>query len=81
VGPQADPGDLLVLGGLSAYAFSIAESATLFLGSLFFVGFFNLGAWGAVYPYTSELYPTRLRSSALSVCLPAGAEGRLPCSK
>jgi putative MFS transporter len=57
----------LVLGGLSAYAFSIAESAALFLGSLFFVGFFNLGAWGAVYPYTSELYPTRLRSSAFGL--------------
>jgi putative MFS transporter len=57
----------LVLGGLSAYAFSISESGAVFLGSLFFVGFFNLGAWGAVYPYTSELYPTRLRSSAFGL--------------
>ena len=35
--------------------------------ALFFVGFFNLGAWGAVYPYTAELFPTRLRSSAFGM--------------
>src|SRR6266540_4058339 len=35
--------------------------------ALFFVGFFNLGAWGAVYPYTSELFPTRVRSSAFGM--------------
>ena len=35
--------------------------------ALFFVGFFNLGAWGAVYPYTAENFPTRLRSSAFGV--------------
>ena len=35
--------------------------------ALFFVGFFNLGAWGAVYPYTAETFPTRLRSSAFGL--------------
>jgi MFS transporter, putative metabolite:H+ symporter len=57
----------LVLGGLSAYAFAIADSLEVYVASLFFVGFFNLGAWGAVYPYTSELFPTRLRSSAFGM--------------
>ena len=37
------------------------------VAALFFVGFFNLGAWGAVYPYTSELFPTRLRSTAFGM--------------
>jgi MFS transporter, putative metabolite:H+ symporter len=57
----------LCLGGASAYAFAVADSASIYVASLFFVGFFNLGAWGAVYPFTAELFPTRLRSSAFGV--------------
>jgi hypothetical protein len=29
-------------------AFAVADSAPVYVASLFFVGFFNLGAWGAV---------------------------------
>jgi putative MFS transporter len=54
----------LVLGGISAYAFAVADSQSVYVTALFFVGFFNLGAWGAVYPYTAETFPTRLRSTA-----------------
>ncbi|MGB2874735.1 MAG: MFS transporter [Gaiellaceae bacterium] len=57
----------LVLGGLSAYAFAVAGSPAAHIAALFFVGFFNLGAWGAVYPYTAELFPTRLRASAFGL--------------
>ncbi|MGH8936736.1 MAG: MFS transporter [Acidimicrobiia bacterium] len=57
----------LVLGGFSAYAFAVSETQAVYLVALFFVGFFNLGAWGAVYPFTSELYPTSLRSSAFGL--------------
>jgi MFS transporter, putative metabolite:H+ symporter len=57
----------LVLGGVSAYAFAVADSSGVYVTALFFVGFFNLGAWGAVYPYTSETFPTRLRSSAFGL--------------
>jgi putative MFS transporter len=57
----------LVLGGLSAFAFAKADTQAVYVTALFFVGFFNLGAWGAVYPYTSETFPTRLRSSAFGV--------------
>jgi putative MFS transporter len=57
----------LVLGGISAYAFAVADSESVYVTALFFVGFFNLGAWGAVYPYTSETFPTRLRSSAFGL--------------
>jgi MFS transporter, putative metabolite:H+ symporter len=57
----------LILGGVSAYAFAVADSHVGYVTALFFVGFFNLGAWGAVYPYTSELFPTRLRSTAFGV--------------
>jgi putative MFS transporter len=57
----------LVLGGVSAYAFAAADTEAVYITALFFVGFFNLGAWGAVYPYTAELFPTRLRSSAFGL--------------
>jgi MFS transporter, putative metabolite:H+ symporter len=57
----------LVLGGISAYAFAVADSAAVYTAALFFVGFFNLGAWGAVYPFTAELFPTGLRSSAFGL--------------
>lgn len=54
----------LVLGGLSGLIFATTTSYTSFLAALFMVSFFNLGAWGAVYPYTVELFPTLLRGTA-----------------
>jgi putative MFS transporter len=57
----------LALGGLSALTFALAQSTAVYVAALFFVGFFNLGAWGAVYPYTSELFPTRVRSTAFGM--------------
>jgi putative MFS transporter len=57
----------LALGGMSALTFALAQSTGVYVAALFFVGFFNLGAWGAVYPYTSELFPTRLRSTAFGM--------------
>jgi putative MFS transporter len=67
IGRRATLASFLMLGGLSAYAFAIADSTSVYVAALFFVGFFNLGAWGAVYPYTSELFPTRLRSTAFGI--------------
>jgi MFS transporter, putative metabolite:H+ symporter len=53
----------LALCGVAAYFFGQATSTTevLIWGSL--MSFFNLGAWGIVYTYTPELYPTRARAS------------------
>ena len=57
----------LILGGVSGYVFATASQlATLFV-SLAFVSFFNLGAWGAVYPYTSELFPTQYRATGFGL--------------
>ena len=52
----------LILGGVSGLVFATAQDAVTLIGSLVFVSFFNLGAWGAVYPYTSELFPTQYRA-------------------
>jgi MFS transporter, putative metabolite:H+ symporter len=67
IGRKLTLASFLCLGGASAYAFAVADSAPAYIASLFFVGFFNLGAWGAVYPFTAELFPTRLRSSAFGM--------------
>ena len=67
IGRKPTLATFLILGGLSAYAFAVADTESVYVTALFFVGFFNLGAWGAVYPYTSETFPTRLRSTAFGV--------------
>ena len=67
IGRKPTLATFLFLGGVSAYAFAAADSAGVYVTALFFVGFFNLGAWGAVYPYTAEAFPTRLRSSAFGL--------------
>src|SRR5688500_12038961 len=67
IGRKPTLASFLLLGGLSAYAFAVADTEAVYITALFFVGFFNLGAWGAVYPYTAELFPTRLRSSAFGL--------------
>ena len=67
IGRKPTLAGFLILGGISAYAFAVADTEGVYVTALFFVGFFNLGAWGAVYPYTAENFPTRLRSSAFGV--------------
>lgn len=44
----------------SAYAFGQATNLTMLLSAGLLLNFFNLGAWGALYAYTPELYPARL---------------------
>ena len=46
----------LFLGGVSAYAFAVADSATALAAALF-VGFFNLGAWALQRPPPSSSPP------------------------
>ena len=47
--------------GLSSSATRGGQADILFWGC--FMSFFNLGAWGVVYTYTPELYPTRIRGT------------------
>lgn len=65
----------LILGGLSGVVFATATDYPSFIAGLFFVSFFNLGAWGSVYPYTVELFPTLLRGTAFG--LAAEGAGKL----
>ena len=66
IGRKATLTLFLFLGGVSALTFALAETQGVYIASLFFVGFFNLGAWGAVYPYGGAL-PHPPRSTAFGM--------------
>ncbi|AQQ52069.1 MFS transporter [Planococcus lenghuensis] len=58
----------------SAFAFGEAETVTALLVCGAFLSFFNLGAWGALYAYTPEQYPTVIRGTGAGM---AAAVGRI----
>src|SRR5919197_1412547 len=65
------------LVGTAVTAFLFGNSGT---GTLAFVwaallSFFNLGAWGVVYTYTPELYPTSVRATGAGVAAAVGRVG------
>jgi putative MFS transporter len=64
----------LFLCAVAAYFFGRADTASEILWWGSWMSFFNLGAWGVVYTYTPELYPTRVRGTG---CGWAAAFGRL----
>ncbi len=58
----------LLLSGITGISMGIfTNDVLLFTISMFAVSFFNLGAWGSVYPFTSELFPTKLRGKAFGI--------------
>ncbi|MDP9408781.1 MAG: MFS transporter [Actinomycetota bacterium] len=62
-GRRATLAAFLLGSGLSAAAFGAAGSAATILASGIALSFFNLGAWGALYAVTPEVYPTALRAT------------------
>lgn len=66
---------LFFLGSaLSALAFASAPSTSALIASGVALNFFNLGAWGLVYAYTPESYPTDLRATGMGA---GGAAARV----
>ncbi|MGM7723530.1 MFS transporter [Metabacillus sp. Hm71] len=59
----------------SAYFFGNAETLPLLLTSGIFLSFFNLGAWGALYAYTPEHYPTEVRGTGTGLAASFGRVG------
>ncbi|GCF76521.1 MFS transporter [Bacillus cereus] len=57
-----------------AYVFGIADSLTALIVAGMLLSFFNLGAWGALYAYTPEQYPTVIRGTGAGM---AAAFGRI----
>ena len=53
---------VLLMSGVCAYFFGNAATSYEILGWGASMSFFNLGAWGVIYTYTPELYPTAIRA-------------------
>ncbi|MGC4377214.1 MFS transporter [Fictibacillus sp. Mic-4] len=60
---------------VSAYFFGSADSLVALMLSGIFLSFFNLGAWGALYAYTPEQYPTEIRGTGVGMATAFGRIG------
>lgn len=60
---------------LSALVFGVADVTWILIVSGMLLSFFNLGAWGALYAYTPEQYPTVIRGTGVGVAASIGRLG------
>ena len=58
-------GVYLVASGVFAWLFALAASPMEVMGAAVLLSFFALGAWGALYAYTPEAYPTSIRTTGI----------------
>lgn len=65
----------LLFTALSAIWFGYADSVGMLLAAGISLSFFNLGAWGGLYAYSPELYPTRVRSTGVGLATSFGRVG------
>ncbi|MDN3449058.1 MFS transporter [Planococcus sp. APC 3906] len=59
----------------SALVFGNAETLGMLIGAGIFLSFFNLGAWGALYAYSPEQYPTVIRATGTGMAASFGRIG------
>jgi putative MFS transporter len=55
----------LAASGVFTYLFTAASSTVGIVTTAVLMSFFSLGAWGALYAYTPELYPTEARATGM----------------
>ncbi|MNI30336.1 putative niacin/nicotinamide transporter NaiP [compost metagenome] len=65
----------LIATAASAAWFGSATSEGMLIAAGICLSFFNLGAWGAMYAYTPELYPTQVRSTGVGLAASFGRIG------
>lgn len=65
----------LLFTAFSAIWFGYADSVGMLLAAGISLSFFNLGAWGGLYAYSPELYPTRVRSTGVGLATSFGRVG------
>jgi putative MFS transporter len=75
IGRKATLGGFLSLSALCAYFFGQGGEPLIVLAWGSMMSFFNLGAWGVVYTYTPELYPTSVRAFASGWAAAVGRAG------
>ncbi|WP_391204935.1 MFS transporter [Psychrobacillus sp. L4] len=59
----------------SAFVFGSADTTVALIVSGMFLSFFNLGAWGALYAYSPEQYPTVIRATGSGMAASVGRVG------
>ena len=62
IGRRLTLSSFLLMSGVCSYFFGNAATASELLMWGAAMSFFNLGAWGVIYTYTPELYPTAIRA-------------------
>lgn len=65
----------LLLTAVSAAWFGNATTEGMLMAAGICLSFFNLGAWGGMYAYTPELYPTSIRSTGAGLATSFGRIG------
>ena len=75
IGRKATLAGFLAASAICAYFFGQGGNSTTVLAWGSMMSFFNLGAWGVVYTYTPELYPTRIRALASGWAAAVGRVG------
>lgn len=55
----------LVASGVFTFLFAIVTGFSGLLASAMLMSFFALGAWGSLYAWTPELYPTEIRTTGM----------------
>jgi putative MFS transporter len=75
VGRKGTLAAYLFLTAVGAFFFRDAASTAQVLFWGCFISFFNLGAWGVVYTYTPEMYPTRARGTGAGWAAACGRAG------
>ncbi|HJV47346.1 MAG TPA: MFS transporter [Bacillota bacterium] len=65
----------LIGTAVSAWGFGSAQGVTGLIVMGAFLSFFNLGAWGAMYAYTPELYPHSIRATGAGAAASFGRIG------
>lgn len=65
----------LVLTAASAIWFGLADTTATLIAAGICLSFFNLGAWGGLYAYTPEHYPTSIRTTGAGLAASFGRIG------
>ncbi len=65
----------LVLTAASAIWFGLADTTASLIAAGICLSFFNLGAWGGLYAYTPEHYPTSIRTTGAGLAASFGRIG------
>ncbi len=67
----------LIAGAVACYAYGSAADQTQLIAAGLCMQFFLFGMWSALYAYTPELYPTRIRATGTGFASAIGRVGSL----